>query len=310
MEKSLKVRLAKPHLLRRTWKKVLSYFFLKQWILLIKKGGGKTEPPSWDHFTPLKPPSDRFWADPFVWIHKENYYIFYEEKLYSSDRGHISCLTLDRELNQLDNRVVLERPYHLSYPFIFEHQEEIYMIPETEQNHAIELYRCTNFPHQWVFVKTLISNIRAVDPTLLQADGKWWLFANVREGKKTWESLHLFYADHFLSDRWIPHPRNPIVRDIRSSRPAGRIFQHNGEWIRPSQNCSVRYGYAINFNRISVLTESDYSEQSEWYLEPEMRQNILGTHTWNASGDLTAIDALIRIPRYFSQPAILTQNGK
>ena len=304
MEKSLKVRLAKPHLLRRIWKKILSYFFLKQWILLIKRGV-QNEPPSWDHFTPLIPPADRLWADPFVWMHKEKYHIFYEEKLYSSDRGHIACLTLDREMNQLDNRVVLERPYHLSYPFIFEHQEEIYMIPETEQNHSIELYRCTDFPYHWVLVKTLISNIQAVDPTLLQAYGKWWLFANIRDGKRTWESLHLFYADHFLSDQWTPHPRNPIVKDIRSSRPAGRIFQHNGEWIRPSQNCSIRYGYAINFNRISVLTDSDYSEQREWYLEPQRSHNILGTHTWNESGGLTTIDALIRTSRFFPHSATL-----
>lgn len=302
MDKSLKVRLAKPRLLQRIWKKFLSYFFRKQWILLLKKGGN-TEPPSWDRFTPVSPPSDRLWADPFVWMYKGSYYIFCEEKLYSSDQGHIACLTLDREMNLLDNRVVLEQPYHLSYPFIFEHQEKIYMIPETEENHAIELYRCLDFPHHWTLEKTLISNIQAVDPTLLQAHGKWWLFVNLREGKKTWESLHLFYADHFLSDRWIHHPRNPIIKDIRSSRPAGRIFQHNGEWIRPSQNCSVRYGYAINFNRISALTESEYSEQREWYLEPQRGQNIIGTHTWNTSGDMTAIDALIRIPRYLP-PAV------
>ena len=300
MEKSFQARLTKPHLLRRVRKKILSYLFYRQWILLLKSG---EETPSWDHFKPIKPPPDRLWADPFVWMHEGKHYIFCEEKLYSSERGHIACLTLDQDRNPVENRVVLKRPYHLSYPFIFEHQGQIYMIPETEQNEAIELYQCTNFPGEWVFVKTLISNIHAVDATLLQANGKWWLFANIREGKKTWETLNLFYADHFLSDGWTSHPRNPVVKDIRSARPAGRIFRHNGNWIRPSQDCSVRYGYAINFNRISVLTDSDYAEQREWYLEPPASRNLLGTHTWNASGGVTAIDALIRIPKYLPKAA-------
>ena len=304
MEKSLRARLAKPHLLKRVRKKLLSYFFYKQWILLIKRAG-KNERPSWNDFQPLIPPSDRLWADPFVWMDKENYYIFYEEKLYSSDRGHIACLTLDREMNPVDNQVVLQRPYHLSYPFIFENQGQIYMIPETEQNHAVELYQCMDFPTHWVLTKTLLSDIQAVDPTLLEANGKWWLFVNIRSGKKTWDTLNLFYANHFLSDRWTPHPRNPIVKDIRSARPAGRIFQHNGQWIRPSQDCSVRYGYAVNFNQISVLTESDYAEHREWYLEPLARRNLLGTHTWNEAGGLTAIDALIRARRYLPQPVPL-----
>lgn len=297
MKKDFKSQLSKPLLFQRTWERVLSYFFLKQWVLLITKGVNH-ENPSWDHFTPLIPPSDRLWADPFVWMHKGNYYIFYEERLYSSKRGHISCMTLDHQMNYIDHRVVLERPYHLSYPFIFGYRDQIYMIPETEKNRAIELYRCASFPHHWVFVKTLLRDIRAVDPTLLEANGKWWLFANIREGVKTWDTLHLFYADHFLSDEWIPHPSNPIVKDIRSARPAGRIFLHDGKLIRPSQDCSVRYGYAINFNRICVLTESDYSEVREWSLEPPMRRHILGTHTWNESGGLTIIDALIRTPRH------------
>ena len=119
MEKSFQARLTKPHLLRRVRKKILSYLFYKQWILLLKSG---EETPSWDHFKPIKPPPDRIWADPFVWMHEGKHYIFCEEKLYSSERGHIACLTLDQDRNPVENRVVLKRPYHLSYPFIFEHQ--------------------------------------------------------------------------------------------------------------------------------------------------------------------------------------------
>jgi hypothetical protein len=299
MKKSFISRLVKPQRFQRVREKILSFFFLNQWILLIAKGA-QNESASWNNFTPLRPPSDRLWADPFVWEHGDNYYIFYEERLYSSNRGHIACLTLDNQMNPIANCVVLERPYHLSYPFIFEHQEQIYMIPETEKNGTVELYRCTCFPDHWVFAKTLLADIKAVDATLLEADGKWWLFANIRERGSSWHALHLFHTDHLLSDQWIPHPRNPIVKDIGSARPAGRIFLHNGELIRPSQDCSVRYGYATKFNHITALTDSNYAEICKWSFKPPRRRNILGTHTWNAAGDLTTIDALIRKPRYWA----------
>ena len=302
MKKDLQSNPIKPPLIQRSWERLLSYFFYEQWVILVAKGIRYGTPP-WHQFTPLIPPVDRFWADPFVWMHDGNYYIFVEERLFSSNRAHIACITLDSQLNVLDQRVALERPYHVSYPFIFEHEGQLYMIPETEKNRAVELYRCSSFPHQWVFIRTLLPEVRAVDATLLKAGRKWWLFANVREGGKTWDTLHLFHADDFLCDEWTPHPRNPIVKDIQSARPAGRVFLHEGGLIRPSQDCSVRYGYAINFNRISVLTESDYAEVRDGCLQPPIRRSILGIHTWNESGGLTAIDALIRMPRHYNQTA-------
>lgn len=286
--------LTKPHLLSRIQKKIRSYFFLDQWIVLLAPANGYKSL-SWNDFKPLLPPIDRFWADPFVWFHENKHYVFIEEVLYSTRRGRIVCLTLDKEMNILSNQVVLERPYHLSYPFLFEHEGQLYMIPETGQNNGVELYRCTHFPDQWEFEKTLISNVYAVDATLLKAQDKWWLFANIQaEDGSTWNTLHLYYADHPLSDQWTPHPLNPIVKDIYSARPAGRIFSDNGRLIRPSQDCSVRYGYAVNFNQIVTLTETDYAETCERTFKPSNKGGILAVHTYNDIAGLTVIDAILR----------------
>jgi hypothetical protein len=94
--------------------------------------------------------------------------------------------------------------------------------------------------------------------------------------------------------------------DRKSSRPAGRIFQQDGGWIRPSQDCSIRYGYAINFNRINALTETDYSEVRAWSLKPPSGRNIIGTHTWNELGGVIAIDALVQIPGRPAKATVLT----
>jgi hypothetical protein len=294
MNSSLILKFSKPHLLFRVWKKIRSYFFLDQWTVLIAQSTGYSSL-SWADFKSFIPPPDRFWADPFIWVHKNIYHIFIEELLYSTHRGRIVCLTLDKEMNILSNQVVLERPYHLSYPFLFEYEEQLYMIPETGENNAVELYHCTHFPDQWEFEKTLINNVYAVDATLVKAHGKWWLFTNIKEaGGSTWDTLYLFFADHPLSDRWTPHPLNPIVKDIHSARPAGHIFLENGNLIRPSQDCSARYGYATHFNRIIKLTETEYAETCEQTFKPPKNSRVLATHTFNSMAGLTAIDAIQR----------------
>jgi hypothetical protein len=285
-------KLRKPKLTQRLWKRIRSYFFLDQWILLIAKDIQERNP-SWDDFTRIAPPPDRIWADPFIWACEDNFYVFFEEQPIDTKRGHICCLTVNNNLEVIANRTVLDLPYHLSYPFLFEYKDVLHMLPETGENRTIEIYRCTRFPDQWEKVKTLMTGVYAVDSTLLESNGKWWLFTNIaKEGGSTWDTLYLFYADHPLSDNWIPHPQNPIVNDIHLARPAGQVYFDGTGFIRPSQDCSVRYGYATNFNRISQLSENEYAEHLEWKFRP-IPKDIHATHTWNRAGNVCVIDAKI-----------------
>lgn len=289
---------------RRLDKSLASLFFIDQWVIMTAHAAAY-DSMRWSQFAPLKPERDRYWGDPFVLQRQKNYFVFVEEKLYETGRGRIACLTLNAEGRLLSHQVALERAYHLSYPFLFEHQDEIFMIPETAGNRTVELYRCVQFPDQWEFVKTLMHGLYAVDATLLEHNNKHWLFANVKEGGgSSLDALHLFWADSPFADRWIPHPRNPVVRNIGSARPAGRIFAQNRKLIRPSQDSSRRYGYGLKFNRIIKLTAEDYEEAVDSTFEPPrmggisaaLRQGgrILATHTFNQAGGLTVIDAVIR----------------
>jgi hypothetical protein len=289
---------------RRLDKSLASLFFIDQWVIMTARRTAY-DALSWSQFQPLIPERDRYWGDPFILHRQDNYYVFVEEKMYETGRGRIACLSLSADGRLLSQQVALERPYHLSYPFIFGHQDETFMIPETARNHTVELYRCARFPGQWEFVKTLINGLYAVDATLLEHDHKHWLFANVKaEGGSSLDALHLFWADSPLAERWVPHPRNPVVKNIGAARPAGRIFLQNGKLIRPSQDSSRRYGYGLKFNRITKLTTEDYEETVESTFEPPRMGgisgalrptgSILATHTFNQAGDLTVIDAVIR----------------
>ena len=280
--------------MRRLDKTLSSFFFIDQWGIMTARDAGYNSL-QWSTFHPLIPEKDRYWGDPFVVAKDDRFYVFIEEKIYAAGLGRIACLTLNREGRLLSNQVVLERPYHLSYPFIFEQDGETFMVPETAGHRSIELYRCVQFPGRWEFVKTLMTDIYAVDATLFYYGNKVWLFANVKEqGGSSLDALHLYFAPQGpLTDQWTPHPCNPIVKDIRSARPAGRIFMQDGKLVRPSQDSSRRYGYALRFNRIIKLDEKEYAEKAESTFKPAGGR-MLATHTFNQAGGLTVVDAIIR----------------
>lgn len=294
----LKVTL--QYLKRFMYVKSRRLLYFHQYILLFgtnKESGYASQIAS---YTRLIPPSDRFWADPFVIFAKGLYYVFIEEYLYAKGKGHISYLTIDQNGHSSGTKKIIDRDYHLSYPFVFVYENEYYMIPETGANKTIELYKCTAFPDKWEVAAALMEDIEAYDVTLLNHGGKWWLFANVREHEKaiSFDELYLFFADDLLSRNWTPHPGNPIVSDVTSARPAGRIFSHNGNLYRPAQNGAHRYGYGMKINHIVTLTEREYREECVNEIEPHWAEDIVATHTLNFAQGLTVIDGLLRRPKY------------
>lgn len=275
---------------------IYNWFYFHQWILLYKFDEKEKISRSFFRFKKIIPPKDRFWADPHVLKKENKYYIFIEEFIYKKNIGHISVLEIDEKGKYSEPVSVLEKNYHLSYPFIMEHEGQIFMIPETASNKTVELYRCIEFPYKWEFEKNLLSNIEAFDTTIHYQDNKWWLFTNVRENKgaSSCDELFLFYSDELLSSNWIPHPKNPIVSDVKKSRPAGRIFNYNEKFYRPSQNCSKHYGYGMKISHISKLDENNYEEITIDSIYPNWDKNLTSVHSLSWEGKLTVIDGMIK----------------
>jgi len=265
------------------------------WVLLFKTGTTNDfSGNSYKDFAELKPSKDRFWADPFVMSRGDKYYLFVEEFIYRRNKGHISVLELDRTGQLLKTHKIIEKPYHMSYPFIFESDNILYMIPETGGNRSIDLYKCTEFPGKWEFLKTIMKNVNAVDSTLFYHNGKWWLFTvidKIDSELAVSPELYLFYSDDFISDNWTSHSMNPVVTDVRTARPAGKIFVQEGKIFRPSQDCSGRYGNSFDINRIFSLSETEYKEENILKVEPDWDNSLKGTHTYNYDSGFTIIDA-------------------
>ena len=251
-------------------------------------------------FNKIMPSKDRFWADPhLIGVDGKNY-IFIEEFLHAKNRGHISVIELDETGNWKDPVKILEKNYHLSYPFIFRWNDKFYMVPESRANMTIDLYECTDFPYQWKFKQCIMENISAVDTTIIHYAGKWWLFTAIAENEAAAPNveLFLFYSNDIFSRKWIAHPKNPIVSDIKSARPAGSMFVKDGKLFRPSQDCSTAYGYGFDLNEVEILTETDYRERKKISLKPDWDKNIQATHTFASCNNLTVIDVLSKSRRF------------
>ena len=267
---------------------------IEQWFLAYRFGGGPLDP-DLAGFTRLVPPKDRDWADPFVVEKSGRYYIFFEELLYETGKAHISMLELDRQGRVSAPQRVLEADHHLSYPYLFEHDGQLYMLPESARARTLELYRCVDFPLQWKREKVLLDGVRLVDATLYKGSDRWWMFANSAAGESRMfdDELHLFHADRLTGD-WQPHPKNPVKSDARSSRPAGQLFLRGGVLYRPAQVCVPRYGAGLAIHRVLKLTPQHYAERQVERLLPSRASGLFGLHTMNRAGDLTVVDAFAR----------------
>jgi hypothetical protein len=246
-----------------------------------------------DRLRYLVPPKDRFWADPFAVEHQGRCFIFFEELPYRTQKGRIMAVEVFEDAEPGEAQVVLERPYHLSYPFVFAWDGSLYMLPETAGNRTVELYRCEAFPLRWRLHRVLLENVSAFDATLWRENDLWWMFVNIAEpGADSNDDLHIYQSTTPLGP-WMAHRGNPVVSDARCARSAGPLFTRNGKLYRPSQDCSLAYGHSVLINRVDALNDDDYRETTVHRIGPGWRKDVLRVHTLGGSQRLRVIDYLV-----------------
>lgn len=247
-----------------------------------------------DKFTPLYPPEGEYYADPFIFKQSGINYIFFEK--YDYQKGVIACVSVDNKLRFSKPVTVLELDKHLSFPYIFEDQGTIYMIPESSQMREIALWEATEFPHQWKKRKVLLKGRDFADTILFKHNGLYWLFTSVNFSK-----LNIYFAES-LSAEFQPHPINKqhilgdFIRHIApQGRNAGGVFLHEGRVIRPVMDSRKTYGEAMMLNEILELTTTTFKERTIHRIEPTWAPELIRTHTFNVNDDLVVYDGCYKI---------------
>jgi len=220
-----------------------------------------------------------FVADPFMIHEGGRWFMFFEVLNWRTNKGEIGLATSDDGLDWRYEQIVLAEQFHLSYPYVFKHESNYFMIPEARQSRSVRLYRAAKFPNQWTLEATLLDDVDFVDASVFRHDGRWWMFVGDNTGAGH-DTLRLFAAES-LTTTWNEHPASPLVQgNPQIARPGGRVLVVGQQIIRFAQNCQTEYGLDVRAFELMHLSTSEYRER------PLASAPLLaaGNETWNAGG--------------------------
>lgn len=197
-------------------------------------------------------------ADPFLFVHKDSLYVFYEEQKEISGKGIIKMIKTN-DLHKWSEPIkVLEEGYHLSYPNVFEINGQIYMMPETGQNGTVQFYKPNNDLTEWKLSQVLLKGKNYVDSSIVYRDNHYFLFTTELNNGKY--QLELYYSTE-INGQWIKHPKSPLSDGSNTSRCGGSIFSYLDNLYRPVQYTKNKYGEGLALKRIRVLNTCEYDEE-------------------------------------------------
>jgi hypothetical protein len=199
----------------------------------------------------------RFVADPFILQESDAWYMFFEVMNAQTDQGDIGLATSADGLRWTYSQIVLDEPFHLSYPYVFKWQGEFFMVPESRRANSVRLYKSISFPTRWAFVGVLLEGAYG-DPSVFCFDDMWWMFVCPTSDEN--DTLRLYYAADLMGP-WIEHPKSPIVEgNANAARPGGRVLVLDGRVIRFAQDDEPVYGNRVRAFEITELTTGSYRE--------------------------------------------------
>ncbi len=203
-------------------------------------------------------------ADPFLFSYNGCLYLFYEMKRNYSPG--LICMTRTKDLKKWSKPVVvLEEPFHLSYPYVFEDGGQVYMIPETSAVGDIKLYKADNCDlDSFSYKQTLISHqltdgeVGFADSSIFVHNGAYYLMTSIERDRINY--LYLFTSDS-LGGPFSIHPCSPICSSAKYGRNGGGLIKdNNGKMFRVAQDCQLRYGDNIHLLSVDKMTKDVYSE--------------------------------------------------
>lgn len=215
-------------------------------------------------------------ADPFFITEQDTTYLFFEYKT-DKEEADIGLMKSIDGVHFKYDTIVLDEAFHLSYPHVFKHKDEYFMLPETKRANNVLLYKSHNFPYDWKIHDTLISHTKLKDPSIFLSDSLNFLIASDDHF-----SLYIYESDS-LFGKWKKKKKNNLLRLGTEARPAGRIYVNaEHKIILPLQNCSRGYGYGLSLYELGLDNKKNYNlKLKEKYVlkaNPEIHEFSGGMH--------------------------------
>ena len=238
-------------------------------------------------------------ADPFLFRHGGANWLFYET-LNQVGKGILGCFK-EVDGHWIQQGIVMEESFHLSYPQVFEEDGRIYMIPESSDcgRGQVFLYEAIDFPRKWVRRAMLVPAPLA-DATLVKKDGLYYLSGlRIAPGMPA----ELWIAPRLMGP-WTLHPQSFNTNQSRRLRRNGGAFQTiAGRLYRIAQDCNGEYGKRLFKVPVEKLSPECYCEGHASLLLADNFGLAGNIHTYNrldVDGNvLETVDLNERIPYCF-----------
>lgn len=231
-----------------------------------------------------------YWcADPFPFYYQGEWYIFVEIYHMYRTKARLGYY----RLNQLDRvHIILDEPFHLSYPNVFSWGDDIYMIPETYQARQLRLYRASAFPDRWELDSVLLENRSLLDASVYIDGNIIYVEAMEKRGEDGCSGNRLFKLD--MKSRSI------VELDRASSsyidrRPAGNFFFVENQLYHALQNCDRQYGEFVHIACVQSFSDGGLKEAEVMQFHVEglpvkSDRRLVRTHTFNRIRELEVVD--------------------
>lgn len=233
-------------------------------------------------------PENQWCADPFVIQDGDEYYIFAEQYLKDKDKGCIGYFKFVDGI-PVNQGIIIETSYHMSYPDVFRYKDMFYMIPESSANSTVDLYVAEKFPDKWKKVKSLISGEKLVDTTVYENEDGFFLISY----KVASNEVRVYSLD---MERIEVKQISRKKYDKNVGRPGGRLFVEGGKLLRPAQDCSRKYGEALIIYQVDDLNyDGNYIEHEVKRIEAcefGISKNPERVHQITIAGQYEVVDVL------------------
>ena len=268
------------HLIRHSYLKITN---LKGWAIGVYTGDSPFNLSDSDKIkNPVLTAQDvtdreaQFVADPFVLAENSKYYMFFEVLNKKSDQGDIGLAESSDGLNWKYRQIVLDEDFHLSYPYVFKWNDNYYLIPETERDLSVRIYKAEKYPTKWKYIGDLLKGYRFIDPSVVYYNDMWWMFVSALGD----DVLNLYFADDLMGP-WNQHPQSPIIKnDGNIARPAGRVLVLEDRLYRFTQDDYPVYGSHVLAFEITEITTTSYKERKV----SDKPIVMAGEASWNTHG--------------------------
>lgn len=249
-------------------------------------------------FYPIPHVENYWFADPILFGYHGDTFLFVEAFNMLKKKGEIGLFEIING-EAVHYRTIIELACHMSYPFVFENNGDVYMIPESGNGNKLLLYKAEPFPYKWNEICCLIEG-QYRDSTIYRYQDSIYLFTY----KRTDHCRHFMHRYQcYLYKLDIEKQSLQLIEEYtdvnKELRPAGYVEKSGDTIIHATQKCDRIYGEAIIFWSKRMNTCSWKNAEKVKILSHENviikgKGKPITMHTYTTAGGYEVID--YRIP--------------